>query len=177
MRIIGGKHRGRVLKEFGGTDVRPTSDRAREALFNIFAVQIPDSAFLDLFAGSGAVGIEAISRGAKKVVFTDIRKESVALIENNLALVRENATVLLKDGIEYLKSTNEKFDFIFIDPPYKTDLGERALKLIGEKSLLSNGGFAVFESDREVLTEFTGLSKVSSRKYGKNCFNIYKSDF
>lgn len=166
-----------MLKEFDGTDVRPTSDRAREALFNIFADKIPDSDFLDLFAGSGAVGIEAISRGAKRVVFTDIRRESVALIEKNLALIKESATVLLKDGIDYLKSTNEKFDFIFIDPPYKSDLGEKALSVISEKDILKQGGFAVFESDKEITGDFNGLCKVSSRRYGKNCFNIYKRDF
>lgn len=177
MRIIGGKHRGRVLKEFGGADVRPTSDRAREALFNIFARKIPNCSFLDLFAGSGAVGIEAISRGADKVVFVDLRKESVELIKKNLNLIKEDGIVVFKDGLNYLSETNEKFDFIFIDPPYKTDLGERALKLIGEKSLLNVDGVAVFESDRKIDTDFQGLGKVSSRRYGKNCFNIYKGDF
>lgn len=174
MRIIAGKHRGRVLKEFKGTSVRPTSDRAREALFNIFASKIPGCAFLDMFAGSGAVGIEAISRGAKDVVFIDADKNSINLISSNLSLIGENATVLRKDGIEYAKTTTKKFDFIFIDPPYDSDLGERALKAVSENGILNEGGVAVFESDQEFSGEFTELQKVATRRYGKNCFNVYE---
>lgn len=174
MRIIAGKHRGRLLKEFAGTEIRPTSDRAKEALFNVFSSFIPGCTFLDLFAGSGAVGIEAISRGAKEVVFTDIRRESVDLVNKNLALIKESATVILKNGLDYLKSCNKKFDFIFIDPPYKSDLGISALEIISRIDILNEGGYAVFESDLEVETEFQSLTKVSSRRYGKNCFNIYK---
>lgn len=175
MRIIAGKHRGRVLKEFPGTNIRPTSDRAREALFNIYAALIPNSTVLDMFAGSGAVGIEAISRGAKEVVFTDVDKESINLIKSNLLLIKENATVIFKDGIEYAKSCAKKFDFIFIDPPYKTDLGVKALKTVGSLGLLNKGGVAVFESDKECNEDIEGLKKVSSRRYGKNCFNIYEN--
>ncbi len=174
MRIIAGKHRGRVLKEFAGTEIRPTSDRAKEALFNVFSSFIPGCTFLDLFAGSGAVGIEAISRGAREVVFTDIRRESVDLVNKNLALIKESATVILKNGLDYLKSCNKKFDFIFIDPPYKSDLGISALEIISRIDVLNEGGYVVFESDLEVDTEFQSLTKVSSRRYGKNCFNIYK---
>lgn len=174
MRIIGGKYRGRILKEFDGKEVRPTSDRAREALFNIFASHVPGCEFLDLFAGSGAVGIEAISRGASEVTFTDLKKQSVALIKSNLSLIKENAVVLLTDGIEFLKTTEKKYDFIFIDPPYDSSLGETALKVISRKSLLKEGGYAVFESDGEYSEEFSTLEKISSRKYGKNHFNIYR---
>lgn len=174
MRIIGGKHRGRILKEFEGTAIRPTSDRAREALFNVFAAKIPDCVFLDLFAGSGAVGLEAISRGAKEVVFTDVSKKSVELIKKNLALIKEGAQVLLKNGLDYIKDCNKKFDIIFIDPPYDSDLGIKALTAISEKSVLQEGGVAVFESDKECDIEFPSLRKVSSRRYGKNCFNIYE---
>lgn len=174
MRIIAGKHRGRVLKEFAGTEIRPTSDRAKEALFNVFSSFIPGCTFLDLFAGSGAVGIEAISRGAKEVVFTDIRRESVDLVNKNLAMIKESATVILKNGLDYIRSCNKKFDFIFIDPPYKSDLGISALEIISDIGILNDGGYAVFESDVEVDSEFSNLTKVSSRRYGKNCFNIYK---
>lgn len=174
MRIIAGKHRGRILKEFDGCEIRPTSDRAKEALFNMFSSVIPNCTFLDLFAGSGAVGIEAVSRGAKEVVFTDIRRESVDLINKNLAMIKETATVILKNGLDYLKTCNKKFDFIFIDPPYKSDLGFSALKIISEFDLLNDGGYAVFESDKEVDLTFNNFIKVSQRRYGKNCFNIYK---
>ncbi len=175
MRIIAGKHRGRVLKEFDGKDIRPTSDRAREALFNIFSGKVPDSSFLDLFSGTGAVGIEAISRGANFVVMVDIRRESVDLIKKNLALVKENATVVNKDGIDYLNSLNRKFDFIFIDPPYNSDLGYKALETIGKRKLLALKGFAIFESDKE-CGEIPLLIKTSVRRYGKNVFNIFTAE-
>lgn len=174
MRIIGGKHKGRILKEFDGQEIRPTSDRAREALFNIFAIKIIDSVFYDMFAGTGAVGIEAISRGAKQVVFTDVSRQSVEIIQKNLTMINEGATVVLKDGLEYLKTTNKRFDFIFIDPPYKSDCGINALKLIDDLDKLNPEGIAVFESDRVFDDQFVNLEKLSTRKYGKNCFNIYK---
>lgn len=174
MRIIGGKHRGRVLKEFAGHDIRPTSDRSREALFNIFSSQILGCKFLDLFAGTGAVGLEALSRGAEKVVFTDTSFKAVDLIKQNLQMFKENGQVVLVDGISYLNKTLSAFDFIFIDPPYKTDLGERALQIIDQNGVLLGGGYAVFESDSERKFEFKTLNYISTRKYGKNCFNIYK---
>ena len=115
MRIIAGKHRGRVLKTFKGTEIRPTSDRARQAFFNIFADKMSGASFLDGFAGTGAMGIEAISRGAKHVVFTDLKKASIDLINQNLAMIKENATVMVCDLLSYLKTTPLKFDFIFLD--------------------------------------------------------------
>lgn len=175
MRIIAGKHKGRVLKEFKGDKIRPTSDRAREALFNIFAQKIGGASFLDLFAGTGACGIEALSRGAKRVVFTDISGESISLINQNLQMIKESATVIKTDGINYLNSISDKFDFIFIDPPYKLDLGITALKIIDSKNLLTPNGFAIFESDREVDVNLNSLVKISTRKYGKNHFNIYQN--
>lgn len=172
MRIIAGKHRGRVLKEFDGYDIRPTSDRAREALFNIFATKIPDCSFLDLFAGTGAVGIEAISRGAKTVVMVDKRRESIDIIKTNLATVKENATVINTDAIDYLEGLKVKFDFIFVDPPYCSDLGFKALEIIARRGLLKKDGVVVFESDKE-CPEVDNLDKISVRRYGKNVFNVF----
>lgn len=173
MRIIGGKHRGRILNEFKGRDIRPTSDRAREALFNIFSSEVIGADFLDLFAGSGAVGLEALSRGAKSVVFTDINRQSTELIKKNLALLGETADVLLTDGTAYLANTDKKFDFIFIDPPYASSLGVAALNIISASFVLRGGGIAVYESDSEFSGAFSGLKKLSTRRYGKNHFNIY----
>ena len=115
MRIISGKHGGRVLKSFKGDAVRSTSDRAKEALFNIFKDKIFGSKFLDLFCGSGSVGIEALSRGAI-VTMCDVSKESVALTKANLALIKEDCVVVNADALSFLSSVKEKFDFIFIDP-------------------------------------------------------------
>ncbi|MBR6687541.1 MAG: 16S rRNA (guanine(966)-N(2))-methyltransferase RsmD [Clostridia bacterium] len=135
MRIIGGTHKGRVLKTFKGTEIRPTSDRARQAFFNIFAEKIIGASFLDGFAGTGAMGIEAISRGAKRVVFTDLKRASVELINQNLNMIKESATVMVCDLLSYLKTTPERFDFIFLDPPYMTDLGQKALEIIDKRKL------------------------------------------
>ena len=175
MRIIGGKHRGRVLKTFDGEAVRPTSDRAREALFNVLQNEIFDCAFYDGFAGSGAVGLEALSRGAKKVVLTDISNESVKLAKANAALLKEAPTILNTDCVSFLKTTEQKFDIIFLDPPYKKDDGELALKIIAEREILSENGVAVLEKDREGA-EITGLTKQKIKKYGKAIFTFYKQN-
>ncbi len=176
MRIIGGKNKGRKLLSFEGEEIRPTSDRAKEALFNIFQDKIGGSAFLDGFCGSGSVGIEAISRGAKKVVFTDISKKSVELTKKNLALIKEDASVYLTSAESYLKSTSEKFDIIFLDPPYALNCGEEAIEIIASRQILNKGGFVILEKDIEIETKFLGLEKQRTRKYGKAYFNIYKAE-
>ncbi len=176
MRIIGGKNKGRKLLSFEGEDIRPTSDRAKEALFNIFQDKIYGCSFLDGFCGSGSVGIEAISRGAKTVVFTDVAKKSVELTKKNLSLIKEDAKVYLTRIEDYLKTTNEKFDIIFLDPPYALDLGEKAIEIISSRQILNEGGYVILEKDVEVKTEFLGLERQKTRKYGKAYFNIYKAE-
>lgn len=173
MRIISGKHGGRVLKTFEGTDIRPTSDRAKQALFNIFQLKIHGSSFYDGFCGSGSVGIEALSRGAN-VVFTDISLESIKLTKANLKMINESAEVYLEDCVSYLSRTAKKFDFIFLDPPYRLDDGITALKIIDKRNLLSDGGFVILEKDEIVKVDFKNLVFDSSRKYGKAYFNIYR---
>jgi len=172
MRIIGGKHRGRKLKTFDGADIRPTSDRAREALFNIFQNEIAGSDFYDGFCGSGAVGIEALSRGAN-VVMTDVSEKSVALTKENLAMIKERATVIKSDCPSFLLETQMKFDFIFLDPPYVSGDGEKALSIIDERGLIKKGGFVILEKDKPIENEYDNLFFVSSRKYGKAYFSIY----
>ena len=174
MRIISGKHRGRILKNFKGELVRPTSDRAKEALFNIFKDKIRGAKFLDLFCGSGSVGIEALSRGAV-VTMCDVSDESVKLAKANLALIKEDCRVVRTDALSFLASSKEKYDFIFIDPPYASDVGIEALKAIDDKGLLSDGGFAVYERDREEKIVLSRMEFAESRKYGKNVFNIYRA--
>ena len=174
MRIISGKHGGRVLKSFKGNDVRPTSDRAKEALFNKFKDIIRGARFLDLFCGSGSVGIEALSRGAI-VTMCDNSEESLALTRANLALIKEDCKIVKSDALSFLRSANEKYDFIFIDPPYSSDVGIKALKLVDERSLLAVGGYAIFERDREEMIETENLTFLEWRRYGKNVFSIYKA--
>ncbi len=178
MRIIGGKYRSRVLAEFAGDDVRPTSDRAREALFNILALKIAGARVLDLFAGSGALGLESLSRGAREVVFNDASKESVAIVKKNLATlkadVNEGATVLHYDFSVCLEMQRQPFDVIFIDPPYREEYGKKALEKIASLDLLSGGGVAVYERDRPFEGEIDGLEKYDERKYGKAYLTFFK---
>ncbi len=178
MRIIGGKYRGRVLKEFSGREIRPTSDRARESLFNILQRKIPGCRFLDLFAGTGGVGIEALSRGAETVWFSDVRRESIAVLKANLALVKEPDKNVLccdfRDTLGKMRDKGQKFDVIFIDPPYASDFGEEALSLIKQYALLSENGVAVFEHDG--VKKCDALRLTDSRKYGVAVFDFYEDE-
>lgn len=179
MRIIGGKYKSRVLSGFLGDDVRPTSDRAREALLNILYPKVIGARVLDLFAGSGAVGIECLSRGAKEVVFNDYAKDSLAILRKNLAALKikengEEAKVLHYDFSVCLNGLTGGFDIIFLDPPYRLDIGEKALSLIVENNLLKEDGVIVYEWDKPFQANTDGLIKTDERKYGKAYFTFFK---
>lgn len=173
MRIVGGAFKGRSLLEFKGNEVRPTADMTRESLFNIIKDKVASADFLDLFCGTGAVGIEALSRGAKSVTFNDISKESLALCKKNLIKVdKEN---LAKQGVNvnfynydaesFVKNAKVKYDVIFIDAPYVSSFGVNALKFCA--SILNDSGIVVFESENFIEGEFLGLVKYDQRKYGR----------
>ena len=179
MRVIGGQFRSRVLAEFAGENVRPTSDRAREALFNILSLKMYGARVLDLFAGSGALGIESLSRGAKEVVFNDLSKDSVAIVKKNLTTLKiaingEQAKVMQSDYLSCLDMARGQFDLIFIDPPYRFDYGEKALQKIAARGLLSENGIAVYERDVPFDGEIEGLEKYDQRKYGKAYLTFFK---
>ena len=181
MRIIGGKYRSRVLSEFAGENVRPTSDRAREALFNILAMKVYGARVMDLFAGSGALGLESLSRGAKEVVFNDVSKDSVAIIKKNLTALKiaingEEAKVYTMDYLACLDRVSGQFDLIFLDPPYRFDYGKQALGKIAKKGLLSENGIAMYECDRPFEGDVDGLEKYDERKYGKAYLAFFKRD-
>ena len=179
MRIIGGKYKSRVLAEFTGSDVRPTSDRAREALFNILSLKTYGARVLDLFAGSGALGIESLSRGAKEVVFNDCSRDSLAILKKNLNTLKitvggEEAKVYCSDYLVCLDRMQGAFDIVLIDPPYRFDYGEKALEKIAQRGLLSENGVAVYERDRAFEGEIAGLEKFDERKYGKAYFAFFR---
>ena len=174
MRIISGKYRGMVLSQFGGTEIRPTADRVKESLFNILSGEIAGAAVLDLFCGSGNLGIECLSRGAARVHFNDLSKDSIAVLKKNLARLKdESYTVTEKDYSLCLSGANG-FDVVFIDPPYATDFGVNSLKIIAEGNTLNRGGIAVFERDRAFEGEIDGLDKYDERKYGKTYLTFFK---
>ena len=179
MRVIGGKYKSRVLSTFEGNDVRPTSDRAREALFNILSLKMYDARVLDLFAGSGALGIESLSRGAKEVVFNDCSKDSLAILKKNLNTLKitvggEEAKVNCCDYLVLLERVQGSFDIVLIDPPYRFDYGKKALEKIVQRGLLSENGVAVYERDRAFEGEIEGLEKFDERKYGKAYFTFFR---
>src|ERR1051326_8567106 len=135
MRVIAGKFKGRNLKSPPSLHVRPTSDRLRETLFNVIAARVPDARFLDLCAGSGAVGIEALSRGASYATFVDRSRRSCQLIESNLKLCRvpeEQWEIYCSEVNEFLKLTDSRWDIIYFDPPYKDEY-VRTLELAGSR--------------------------------------------
>jgi 16S rRNA (guanine966-N2)-methyltransferase len=138
----------------------------RESLFNILQFRIKGANFLDLFSGTGAMGIEALSRGAKSVTFNDRARDSVNIIKSNLSKlgITEGARVCNQDALSILKS-GEKFDIIYIDPPYKTELGVKALELVS--LALNDGGVAIFEDEKEFSGEIEGLKITDRRKYGR----------
>ncbi len=174
MRIISGIARGTKLETLEGLDTRPTLDRVKEALFSIIQNSIYDANILDLFSGSGALAIESISRGAKKAVSCDSSKKAIEIIKQNVKKTHfeDKIKIIHKDYKKCLEELKgEKFDIIFLDPPYRTDFGIEAVKIIIEKELLSDEGIIIFETDKkeeEYIEEFTKYAFVKGlRKYGR----------
>ena len=150
MRIVAGRYRGRKLTPPSDDSVRPTTDRIKETVFNILQWDVEGARVLDLFAGSGALGIECLSRGAAEVVFADKSPASVALIRQNLKGIEGSYRVLTADFTGVLRSGEDKFDLIFIDPPYKSGLGELAVDAAFDLGRVAEGGTVVYEHSSEL---------------------------
>ncbi len=180
MRVITGKARGVVLKTPQGTATRPTADRVKEAVFSIINFDIPSSNVLDLFGGTGQLGIEALSRGASHAVFVDEREDACSLIRENLqrAKLSGQGDVVRGDALTYLRRTKDKFNIIFLDPPYARDLLENSLKLISEIDILQSGGIIVTERpvEKELLCSFDGYERSKDYKYGTTMITIFRKD-
>ena len=176
MRIITGTHRGKKLLTLEGEQVRPTTDRVKESLFNILQFQLEGRRFLDLFAGSGQIGLEALSRGAAHCVFVDAAKESVRVVEKNIQStgLGDRAKVVNLDFAAYLRTCRERFDIAFLDPPYRTGLLERALPLVAEH--IAPGGVILCEhpKDEPLLEEAGPFRKHKSYRYGKIMLTAYR---
>ncbi len=168
MRVITGKCRGRRLLEPVGRDVRPTTDQVKEAMFNIIQFDVEGRKVLDLFAGTGQLGIEALSRGAADCLFVDSARDSVRLVQENLRRCNLTARVLQCDAFGILKS-GEKFDLIFLDPPYGSGLEAKAVEAVKEFDILSRGGIMVCETRPEtVLPELPAeYGATKTYRYGK----------
>jgi 16S rRNA (guanine(966)-N(2))-methyltransferase RsmD len=184
MRIIAGKYRGRQLKSPPSAQTRPTSDRLRETLFNVLAPRIEGTRFLDLCAGTGAVGIEALSRGAEHATFVDQSRKMGSLIEANLEALGIDANeleIVNADAFEYLRRHAKKdrgpFDIIFFDPPYAADY-EAVLSFIAEHraQLLSDEGIVIVEhyKKRDLPEEFDSLKRYRELKQGDSVLSFYR---
>lgn len=178
MRVITGKARGVRLKTPEGRDTRPTTDRVKEALFSAIQFEIEGRRVLDLFAGSGQLGIEALSRGAEKAVFVDMSKKAVALVKENLRLTRlqDQAQVIQADYMGFLSRNRETFGLIFLDPPYAEDFLEKSLQNIVEFDILVSGGIIVTErpDNKGLDLEFPGYVRSKDYHFGSTFFAFYR---
>ncbi len=178
MRIIAGERKGHTIHAPKGLDTRPTSDRVRENVFNIVALWVEDARVLDLYAGSGAMGLEALSRGAASVVFVEADAEAARTIERNLdklrltgaTVVRQSATVALTQEA----GAGRKYDLVLADPPYSmTDYNQLALYL---PTVLADDGLLVFESAARVEPELPALAVRTTRKYGSTRVTVFEHE-
>ena len=180
MRVITGTARGVQLKTPEGMTTRPTADRVKEALFSIIQFEVPGARVLDLFGGTGQLGIEALSRGAKSAVFVDAGEPACKLIRENLKRTRleQQASVIRSDYLQYLKRSREQFDIILLDPPYAEVFLENALKCITEIDILQSGGIIVVERPlgKDLPWDFEGYTRSKDYKYGKTLLTIYRKD-
>jgi len=178
MRVITGKARGIQLKTPEGIQTRPTADRVKEALFSIINFDLPGAKILDLFGGTGQLGIEALSRGAASAVFVDAREESCKLIRENLKRTKleKDAKVIRSDYMDYLNRCREQYNIIFLDPPYAEVFLENSIKRITEIDILQSDGIIVAERPlgKELPWEFEGYTRSKDYKYGKVLLTIYR---
>ena len=181
MRVITGLAKGVRLKTPDGLKTRPTSERVKEAVFSIVQFEVEGGRVLDLFAGTGQMGIEALSRGASHAVFVDSWKDACRLVRENLKLARlsEKASVVQLDYLSYLDRCQETFDLIILDPPYAEVFLENALKKISEIDILSDRGIIICErpADKELLPEIAGLQLKKDYRYGKTFISVYRRDY
>lgn len=162
MRIVAGKYKRKNLITLESNDTRPTKDMVKEAIFDTIQITSDDS-FLDLFAGSGAIGIEAISRGANKVVFNDLNPKSVQIIKENLNSIKEISTVYNEDSFSLLNRLKESFNYIFIDPPYSFDRYDELIDIIINNKLLKDNGIIILEVNKDTVINHPVYKE---KKYG-----------
>ena len=171
MKVISGLYKGRNLEGYNLDGTRPTMDRVKESLFAMIQDYLEDSIVLDLFSGSGNLGIEALSNGSNEAYLVDNNKKAYETIKKNINTINiENAKVLnldYKKALLYFKDNNNKFNIIFLDPPYKTDYIENSIKLIDEYNLIDNDGIIICESSSlDKIIYSNNYKEIKNKKYG-----------
>ena len=178
MRVITGIAKGTRLRTLDGNDVRPTTDRVKEGIFSALQFGIEGRTFLDLFAGSGQMGIEAISRGAKKAVFVDSSKKSLQVVNENIEKCKfqDKSKVVNGSAVSFLKMNKEKFDIAFLDPPYKQGIVDKCLPLL--LPMMSDDGVVICETsrDEELPEKLSGFYADRVRNYGKTKITLYRRE-
>ena len=184
MRVIAGTARSVPLLSRDGLDTRPTTDRVKEAIFNIIQFEVPSARVLDLFAGTGQLGLEARSRGAREAVCVDAvivdqSKDSISIIRQNLQKTKltEKAEVVCADYMEYLNRCKERFDLIFLDPPYREKFLENALNRISEIDILKSGGIIICErpAEKALPDAYAAFRRVRDYRYGRTGVTVYRT--
>ncbi len=176
MRVVGGTARGRKLTTLEGMDVRPTTDKVKESVFNIIQFEVPGSSMLDLFAGSGQMGIEALSRGAENAVFVDSSRKSLNIVKTNVDTVgfSDRAKLIMSDSTAYLGRTSEKFDIVFLDPPYHCGLIDKAFEYLPQ--VLKDTSVVICETkaDEELPETFGDFEIKKTYKYSAIKITVYR---
>lgn len=176
MRVITGSARGRRLKTLEGLEVRPTTEKVKEAVFSAIQFEVEGSRFLDLFAGSGQMGIEALSRGAREAVFVDNTRNSIEVIKQNLQTTElmQNAVILNSDAYSFLNMTSQPFNIAYLDPPYNRGILDKILPLLATK--MAKGGVILAETAMgESIPEMVGDFKITKTyRYGKIAVTVYR---
>lgn len=180
MRVISGSKRGLKLESLDGLDTRPTLDRVKESIFSMIFDKPYEAKVLDLFAGSGSMGIEALSRGSDYAVFVDKNARACDIIRNNIRKsgFADSCTVINKDSLDYLASAgsqNLKFDIIFLDPPYASGILDETLRKINECGILSDDGIVVAEFDDGTVVDIQSYKLLKDKRYGRVRINILEA--
>lgn len=180
MRIIAGDFKGRRLETPENNNIRPTTDKVKEAMFSIIAPYLEDSVCVDLFSGTGNLGLEAISRGAKKCYFCDNSRESVGILRRNIAYCKaeEYSVVYAGDFRRALERVREKVDIFFLDPPYEAGFYEAAFEKIRELELLQEDGIIVAEHGKnfDMPEELCGFEKIKEKRYSHIVLSLYAAN-
>ncbi|QOT11322.1 16S rRNA (guanine(966)-N(2))-methyltransferase RsmD [Paenibacillus sp. JNUCC32] len=183
MRVVSGSAKGRPLKSVPGTSTRPTTDKVKESIFSMIGPYFEGGIALDLFAGTGGLGIEALSRGMDRAVFVDVEPKSISTIKDNLKAARleESAEVYRNDAARALKALEKRgygFDLVFLDPPYRFKNGDELMLDMAERGLLQDSALVVleYESSYNYAEEIGDFHCIRTAKYGETAISIYRYD-